>query len=136
MNMDIFFEHIECHVMPNIPNINDVRLSSGASQREGRVEVYNGNLEWATVCDEGFGINEAKVICRQLGFSANGATLIHNFGIGSGGTILGGVQCDGSESHIKDCNYTQEYNCSNDQDVGVACKKSGIHRIIQTGTGL
>ena len=45
----------------------DVRLVNGQVKNEGRVEIcINGN--WGTVCDNGWGTNEAAVVCRQLGF--------------------------------------------------------------------
>lgn len=34
---------------------------------EGRVEVRQYGV-WGTVCDDNFGINEALVICNNLGF--------------------------------------------------------------------
>ena len=49
----------------------DIRLLEGATPREGRVEVCFNNA-WGTVCDNGFGIPEARVICRQLDFSVAG----------------------------------------------------------------
>ena len=51
----------------------DTRLVGGSSRYEGRLEVCNNNA-WGTVCDDGFGSTDAKVACRQLGFSDRGWT--------------------------------------------------------------
>ena len=49
----------------------DIRLMGGSNEYQGRVEVCNDG-EWGTVCDDDFGTEEAKVVCRQLGFSDAG----------------------------------------------------------------
>ena len=49
----------------------DLRLRGGITSREGRVEMCY-ERQWGTVCDDSWGSSDAKVACRQLGFSSNG----------------------------------------------------------------
>ena len=51
-----------------------VRLSGERGTRSstrGRIEVCNNNM-WGTVCDDLASVNEAVVVCRQLGYSTIG----------------------------------------------------------------
>ena len=48
-----------------------LRLRGGTTSREGRVEICYEH-QWGTVCDALWGSNDAKVACRQLGFSSSG----------------------------------------------------------------
>ena len=50
----------------------DVRLSGGDYYLEGRVEVCR-NKQWGKVCDDEWDERESDVVCRQLGFSAEGS---------------------------------------------------------------
>lgn len=52
-----------------------VRLVGGENSTLGRLELCINNA-WGSVCDEMFGTNEAKVVCRQLGFSSDGENVV------------------------------------------------------------
>lgn len=44
-----------------------VRLMGGATQYEGRLEVYRHG-QWGTVCDDNLNEKVSAVVCRTLGF--------------------------------------------------------------------
>ncbi|XP_049296853.1 uncharacterized protein LOC125770861 [Anopheles funestus] len=99
-----------------------VRLMGGPSDREGRVEInYHGT--WGTVCDDDFGVREARVICRQLGFNGTAEVRKSVYPPGSGQIWLDQVACNGSEPSIEDCVHWHwgEHNCGHTEDVGVRC---------------
>ena len=50
-----------------------VKLIGGSSPTEGRVEICINN-QWGTVTDDGWSSNDAKVVCRQLGYPTDGET--------------------------------------------------------------
>ena len=52
----------------------DVRLAEGTTKLEGRVEICTNN-EWGTVCHNFWDKLDARVVCRQLGFSIAGTLL-------------------------------------------------------------
>ena len=56
------------------PPENALRLIDGDVSNEGRVEIYHSGT-WGTICDDYWGLEEATVVCRQLGYPGTfGAT--------------------------------------------------------------
>ena len=49
----------------------DLRLQGSAIQGNGRVEVCMDNV-WGTICNHFWSSNDARVVCKQLGFSIIG----------------------------------------------------------------
>ena len=100
-----------------------VRLVGG-SRSVGRVEVYY-NGAWGTVCDDYWSINDAHVVCRQLGFrDALNAYENARYGQGTGPILLDNVFCLGNESSLFSCihNGIRNHNCGHSEDASVRCR--------------
>lgn len=45
-----------------------IRLVGGENAGEGRVEIFHQGV-WGTICGNHWTVNEANVICRELGYA-------------------------------------------------------------------
>ena len=91
------------------------------------MEIYDGGM-WGTVCDDEWDMDDAAVVCRQLGYSrAVAARTSAYYGQGSGTIKMTNVQCLGSETKLQDCKSSKwnshTHNCNHSQDAGVECGK-------------
>ncbi|XP_033115822.1 neurotrypsin-like [Anneissia japonica] len=112
-----------CNHGEDIGNSVTMRLVNGATNREGRLEVYYSST-WGTVCDDGWTDANTDVACRQLGFAGSSAYYGNaHFGQGSGNIWLDNVGCTGSENTISECSHNGwgAHNCDHGEDIGIVC---------------
>ena len=91
------------------------------------MEVYH-NGEWGTVCDDGWDLNDAEVVCSELELGpAIAARRNATYGQGDGQIWLGDLKCYGTEQSIRTCLHTGfgGSNCSHSKDASVQCSVLG-----------
>ncbi|KAF7990581.1 hypothetical protein HCN44_000386 [Aphidius gifuensis] len=104
-----------------------IRLGGSDNKYEGRVEVKVFG-HWGQVCDDGFGMIDAEVICKELGF---------NFGalkVRPGGFFgnldpptrftVDQLRCTGNETSLRECDFDGwgVHNCQPEEAAGIVCK--------------
>jgi hypothetical protein len=105
-----------------------VRLQGPSSEQgSGRVELLHEG-RWGTICNDGWDIKDAQVVCRQLGY-LNAVRVLPSYLVpnGTGQIWLDEVRCIGSEENLTSCYHRGWgiHNCQHDKDAGVECSSTG-----------
>lgn len=122
-------------------NRTDIRLAGSTDAGSGRVEILVGD-QWGTICDVFWGLADAEVVCRDLGYTgalqATGgackfpcmhvnhqlvfAFVILDFGQGMGPIHRTQVLCQGFEPNLFTCpSQLETSSCDHSMDAGVIC---------------
>ena len=108
-------------------------IGNGTSSSEGYIEAYNSTSGiWGILCDQSFGIIDAHVVCKMLGFttaiealSNSAADDLYGNPPSSSNFVLDNLDCSGSEKSIFDCPKTGE-STENCKASGVRCSTSKL----------
>ncbi|XP_033235622.1 protein bark beetle isoform X2 [Drosophila pseudoobscura] len=121
--IDMETEVIPSDGVPRIP----VRLVGGAGANEGRLQMYIKG-RWGTVCDYGWSVLNAALVCHQLGYSLNPQDWrLLRSQLPSAGTsediLVANVRCTLQDKDVTKCRaeYEFENTCSHENDVGLRC---------------
>ncbi|XP_059146364.1 low-density lipoprotein receptor-related protein 4-like [Physella acuta] len=104
-----------------------VRMGGLGDATTGRVEIF-ANSQWGTICDDHWDDNDAKVVCRMMGFDGTNAkaTSQSSQGNGFGMISLDEVNCTGTEKHIVECGFGPDnwgvHDCTHTEDAGAICE--------------
>ncbi|XP_021238839.1 antigen WC1.1-like isoform X3 [Numida meleagris] len=108
-----------------------LRLAGGPGRCAGRVEVYSRGT-WGTICQDTWTLQDATVVCRQLGCGwALEAPGSERFGPGTGTLWLGAGGCSGMEDALWHCPAPLERGCKHGSSAGAVC--SGLLDLRLTG---
>ncbi|CAH1784682.1 unnamed protein product [Owenia fusiformis] len=105
-----------------------IRLVGGSDHRRGNVLIWHA-LQWGSVCDDRWSIENAHVVCKQLGFpSAVSTTEFGQYGRARRLIWLDNVVCKGSEDTLANCTHDPwgKHDCGRDEAAGVVCNRKPI----------
>ncbi|XP_006061776.2 T-cell differentiation antigen CD6 isoform X10 [Bubalus bubalis] len=117
----------DCHsdewpAQVNCTDKRDLKLVGGGSPCEGRVEMLEHG-QWGSVCDDTWDLDDAHVVCRQLGcgWAVQALPGLH-FTPGQGRIHWDQVNCTGLETYLWHCpGLPGNGYCGHKEDAGVVC---------------
>ncbi|KAL4219781.1 scavenger receptor [Mactra antiquata] len=104
---------------PIIP-ITDIRLTDGVGLYDGRVEIQM-NGTWGDVCYDSFTGTEANALCNMLFNLPYDYYGSHSYYGYNSYIHVQGLNCDGDETDILECNFELETPCPKNRRAFVIC---------------
>ena len=104
-----------------------VRLSGTDFNLTGKLETFYVG-RWGSICNDGFDLAEAQVVCRQLGVTDTSKIEVFSnhdlFGSDFSSTRwFNNLDCDGTEANLNECPHSQlePYCFYNSRDTPMTC---------------
>ena len=119
--------------IPGKPHLVAVRLNNKQRGSKGNLlEVKLVGQDWGGVCSDGFGLSEASLVCRQVGFQLGARRVLAV----AGRPVVSGLRCGGLEQSLAQCSLSPRPLCPSGQVVALDCLKSRCEETeFQCGSG-
>ncbi|XP_032396244.1 scavenger receptor cysteine-rich type 1 protein M130 [Etheostoma spectabile] len=110
-----------------------VRLVNGTSLCSGRLEVKStqSTQSWSSVCEEDFDLQDAEVVCRELGCGAPSVLQGALYGDMEAPVWTKEFQCRGHESALLDCDSSDRNTCSSGKAAGLTCSEPDNFQLVR-----
>lgn len=88
-----------------------IRLKGSSRPNAGRIEILYAGV-WGAISSHNWDVNDALVVCRQLGYQAGAQAALKNrvFGPFIGPVWLTNLQCTGDEKNMMGCAHDKIAN--------------------------
>ncbi|XP_051813980.1 scavenger receptor cysteine-rich type 1 protein M130-like isoform X4 [Acanthochromis polyacanthus] len=110
---------------------DSVRLENGTDRCSGRLQVKR-NQVWSSVCSDGFDLQDAEVVCRELGCGSPSGFKEELYG--EAPEWIPEFRCGGHESALLHCERSDRDTCSPGTTVTLTCSDPGWYRLVE-GSG-
>ncbi|XP_051813984.1 CD5 antigen-like [Acanthochromis polyacanthus] len=110
---------------------DSVRLVDRSNLCSGRLQVKR-NQVWSSVCSDGFDLQDAEVVCRELGCGSPSGFKEELYG--EAPEWIPEFRCGGHESALLHCERSDRDTCSPGTTVTLTCSDPGRVRLVE-GSG-
>lgn len=115
------------HIHVSLPCFSAIKVVNGSNQCSGTVLILH-NGRWGSVCDDGWDVSDAQVVCRELGCPRGEAKVQAYFGLLAQQSWMAGVGCTGSERSLIECSSKLGSDlCGPQNYAGVICEGKALY---------
>ncbi|XP_078522652.1 CD5 antigen-like [Lissotriton helveticus] len=115
---------------------HDLRLMNGGDPCAGRVELHYTKGGWGTICNLGWDLTAASLVCKKLecGTAVSISTNSH-FGESVGPIWVNQLRCLDTHKNLQDCEGSwvkrgSTFSCDHTNESGVICSDYGKVRLV------